>query len=222
MELREYGRILRRWWWLLLALPIAAGLISILTYREPTVSYGYTVQFSVSFLPVSTEDTNQDPRLGAVQASEYVADDLTLVMRGTRFAEFVRQYMPEDTPIGAITGATRADQEHRMITVNLQADTPEQVTVLAQAVTQASLNDLNGLLEEMWGTGELRLDVVNDSGAFPIGGGLQSQLDIPIRVVIALIAAVALAFVLDYLDDSIRNRTEAARVGRVLGEIPQK
>jgi capsular polysaccharide biosynthesis protein len=222
MELREYGRIVRRWWWLLVLLPVLAGAITILTYREPPVVFGYTVQFSVSFLPAPRESMDQDPRLGAVQAAEYVADDLTLVMMGTRFAESVRQYLPEGTPLGAITSATRADKEHRIVTVSLQANTAEDVTALGAAVQQAATNDLEVLLNELWGMGELRLEVVNDSGAFPIGGGLQSQLDIPLRVVLALVAAIALAFALDYLDDSVRNRKEAERVGQVLGEIPAK
>jgi capsular polysaccharide biosynthesis protein len=39
---------------------------------------------------------------------------------------------------------------------------------------------------------------------------------------LALIAAIALAFALEYLDDSVRTRKEAERVGQVLGEIPAK
>ncbi len=221
MELHEYGRILLRWWWLILLLPLLAGILTVVTYREPPVVFGYTVQLSVSFLPAPREDMDQDPRLGAVQAAEYVADDLTLVLMGSRFAEAVRQYMPDGTAVGAITGATRADKEHRIVTVSLQANTPDEVTALATAVKQAATTDLSALLEELWGTGELRLEVVNDSGAFPIGGGLSSQLDIPLRVVLALVAGIALAFALDYLDDSVRTRKEAERVGRVLGEIPK-
>lgn len=222
MELREYFGILRRWWWILVLLPVLAGIISIVTYKAPTVTYGYALQFSVSFLPAPREDMDQDPRLGAVQASEYVADDLTKIFTGTRFAETVRQYLPNETSVGSITGATRAEKEHRIVTVNLQAATDAEVSALGNAVREAATNDMDTLLNEWWGTGELRLDVVDERGPFPIGGGLQSQLDIPLRVVIALVAAVALAFALDYLDDSIRSRREAERlVGPVLGEIPK-
>jgi len=222
MELREYGRIIRRWWWLLVLLPVLAGVITVATYSEPPVVYGYTVQFSVSFLPAPREDMDQDPRLGAVQAAEYVADDLTLVIMGSRFAESVRHYLPNETAIGAITGATRAAKEHRIVTINLQANTAEDATALGAAVQQAATIDLEALLNELWGTGELRLEVINDSGVFPISGGLGSQLDIPLRVVLALVAAIALAFALEYLDDSVRTRKEAERVGQVLGEIPGK
>ncbi len=222
MELREYFGILRRWWWILLLLPLLAGIISVVTYREPTTTYGYALQFSVSFLPAPREDMDQDPRLGAVQASEYVADDLTKIFVGTRFAEAVRQYLPNETSVGAITGATRAEKEHRIVTVNLQAATDQEAAALGSAVREAATTDMDELLNEWWGTGELRLDVVDERGPFAIGGGLRSQLDIPLRVVIALVAAVALAFALDYLDDSVRSRREVERlVGPVLGEIPK-
>src|SRR5687768_1247077 len=122
MELREYFRILRQRWWLLLLLPLLAALFSALTYQPPVLSYGYTLRYSVSFLPAPREDMDQDPRLGAVQASEYVADDLTEVLRGSRFAAFVRQYLPKGDPV-AISSATRAEKQHRLITVSLTAGT---------------------------------------------------------------------------------------------------
>lgn len=221
MEFREYGRILWQRWWLLLLLPLLAGAFSVLTYRAPTVTFGYNLLYSVSFLPAPREDMDQDPRLGAVQASEYVADDLTRILTGSRFASFVQQYLPNGTPLGAITGATRADKEHRLVSVSLQAGTAEEVGALGAAVQQAVENDLETLLNELWGTGELRLEQVDAGGPFPIGGGLRSQLDVPLRVALALAAAIALAFALDYLDDSIRSREEAARVAPLLGEIPK-
>jgi capsular polysaccharide biosynthesis protein len=47
-------------------------------------------------------------------------------------------------------------------------------------------------------------------------------MDIPIRVAIALLAAVALAFIVDYLDTSVRDARDAEQLGlRVIGEIPR-
>src|SRR5687768_17981796 len=148
MELREYARILRRWWWLLLLLPLLAAAITIATFREPPLTYGYTLEFSVSFLPAPREDMDQDPRLGAVQASEYVADDLTRVLTGSRFAELARQYLPGDAPAGAITGAVRTDKEHRIVTVNVQGESAEEAAALGAAVRRAATEDLEALLNE--------------------------------------------------------------------------
>jgi len=55
-----------------------------------------------------------------------------------------------------------------------------------------------------------------------VGASLREQLDIPIRVLLALLAGIALAFILDYLDNSVRDALDAEALGlRVIGEIPR-
>jgi capsular polysaccharide biosynthesis protein len=221
MELREYGRILRRHLWLILLLPLLAGLFSLMTREEPTISYGYHLQYSVSFMPVPRDNMSMDPNLGAVQASEYVADDLTQIFEGSLFASYVQQYLPTPRPTGAITGATLAEKTHRMVNVSLSGATSEEVTQLATAVKQAATSDLDALVQALWGTTGMRMELVDEVGPVANADSLGSRLDLPLRVTLALIAAVALAFALDYLDDSVRSRKEVEQlVGPVLGEIP--
>ena len=51
---------------------------------------------------------------------------------------------------------------------------------------------------------------------------LRGRLDLPIRMVLAAIAGTALAFLIDYLDDSVRGASELAEMGlNVVGEIPR-
>jgi capsular polysaccharide biosynthesis protein len=222
MELRTYAEILLRRWWLLLLLPALAVAFSVLTYQEVPPTYGYSLRYSVSFLPIPRENMDQDPRLGAVQASEYVVDDMTLIYTGSRFASFVQQYMPEGMPIGRITEATHVEKTHRLITINMSAATEEQAVALANAVRQATENDLRDLLTELWDTQGMRMEIVNDSGPFQVGGGIRSRLEMPLRIALALAAAVALAFAWDYLDTSVRTRDEAEQLaGPVLAEIPR-
>jgi len=50
---------------------------------------------------------------------------------------------------------------------------------------------------------------------------LSQRLDLPVRLFLALIAGVALCFVLDYLDDGVRGREELEAMGiGVLAEVP--
>lgn len=52
---------------------------------------------------------------------------------------------------------------------------------------------------------------------------MREQLDIPIRVLIALLAALALVFILDYIDTSVRDARDVEALGlSVIGEIPRK
>jgi capsular polysaccharide biosynthesis protein len=51
---------------------------------------------------------------------------------------------------------------------------------------------------------------------------LSSQLNLPLRLGLALAAGLALAFLVDYLDPTVRSRAELEGMGLgVLGEIPK-
>lgn len=223
MELRAYGQIVWRFRWLVV-LPVLVGLLSLVTYRAPAPGYGYALKLSVSFLPVPAERVDQDPRLGAVMASEYIADDLTEIVRSARFADLVRRHLPAESDLapGAIAAATRAEKLHRIVTVTVTAPTPDQAAALGQAVSQAAQADLATLLTELWGS-EVKLVLLDQGGPFLILPSLRARLDVPLRVILAAIAAVMLAFLLDYLDDSVRTRLEAEQIaGPVLAEIPRQ
>ena len=56
----------------------------------------------------------------------------------------------------------------------------------------------------------------------PVGRPARDQLDLPLRVLLALAAGVGLAFLLDYLDRSVRERSDVEALGLpVLSEIPE-
>ncbi|MCB0015667.1 MAG: hypothetical protein KDE34_27315, partial [Anaerolineales bacterium] len=56
-----------------------------------------------------------------------------------------------------------------------------------------------------------------------IPAGLQSQLDLPIRVVLALAAGIGLALLAEYLDPTLRSRADLETIELpVLGEIPKR
>ncbi len=221
MALRAYWRLLQRYRWLILLLPLLVGAFSLLTYEEAPVHYETMLRYSVSFMPVPREQMDQDPRLGAVQASEYVVDDLTVIYLSSRFASFVQQYLPEPLDPTAITEATHVEKTHRLITLTLSAPTETGAAQLATAVQQATENDLQPLLSQLWDVQGMRMELVHDSGVHAVGDDLRARLELPLRVALALGAAIALAFALDFLDDSVRSRSEAEGLaGPVLGEIP--
>ena len=56
-----------------------------------------------------------------------------------------------------------------------------------------------------------------------IPAGLSSQLDLPFRLVLALAAGFGLAFLVEYLDPTVRDRGDLESIGlSVVGEIPKK
>lgn len=229
MELREYGRILLSRWWLLILLPLLVGGYSAYENTQlppqPIPTYMYDLQYSISFLPMIITDIDQDPRLGAVQVSEYVADDLTEIFEGTLFAQYVEKYLDEpfEDEEAKISESIRVAKAHRLVTLVLRGKEESDLYKLSDAVKQTIPNDVEPLLNELWGIGQIRLELVSDPGPvldpasiFTIPGVNISQ-----RMALALMAALALAFGLEYLSDTIRVRKQVERaIGPVLAEIP--
>nr|WP_290665683.1 hypothetical protein [Ardenticatena sp.] len=225
MELRQYWLIVRRRWWLLVLLPGLVGAFSWLTYTPPAPVYQYVIRLVVGVEPLEENGWawETDPRLAAAQASEYIADDLSVIVGETAFAEAVSTRLGDiQVPPGTIAGATVAEKQHRILTITITWGDPNAIQRIGEAVVATLEADAAQFLPLVGGT-RARLAVIGQYGPFPVGDGLRQKLDIPLRLVLALIAAVAFVFVWEYLDDTIRSRSDVERSVRtpVLSEIPR-
>lgn len=225
MELRQYIAILRRRWWLIVALPALVLVISLLTYTPTASTYQYVIRLAVGVEPIEQSDValDNDPLLAAAQASEYIADDLSVIVGETAFAEAVNARLPEDmqVPAGTLAGQSVADKQHRILTLTITWSNPDQLAQIGDAAVE-TLREDGGDFVTLLSARRSTIHVIGRHGPFPVGPGLRQQLDIPLRVIIAAVAAVVLAFVWDYLDDSIRTRDEVERLlgCDVLAEVP--
>ena len=97
-----------------------------------------------------------------------------------------------------------------------------QAQLIAEAAVQ-NLSENNAKYFAQLGASGASVAVIDKPVAYRVGASLREQLDIPIRLLLALLAGIALAFILDYLDTSVRDARDAERLGlRVLGEIPRQ
>ena len=134
MELREYGRILWRRWWIIALLLIVVLGVSLATYRAPAPHYTATMRFAIGIEgeePVSA--VSGEGRSDAWLASEYLADDLSEVLKGGRFAAEISRRVGFDVPAGAIF----ASRAHRIMTVNVTWPQRDQIQAIAEAVGAA-------------------------------------------------------------------------------------
>ncbi len=227
MELRAYLAVLRRRWWVVVFLPALVLAISWLTYTPPAPAYQYVIRLVVGVEPLmdGSRALETDPRLAAAQASEYIADDLSVIVGEAAFAEAVNARLPEGVrvPPGALAGSTVAEKQHRILTITVTWGNPEQLAPIGQAVVQ-TLREEAGRFLPLAGGERTQVAVIGQYGPFPVGPGLRQRLEVPLRVLIALVAALVVAFTWEYLDDSVRTREEARRLlgAPVLAEIPRR
>ncbi|MFO7679069.1 MAG: hypothetical protein R6X34_03380, partial [Chloroflexota bacterium] len=91
----------------------------------------------------------------------------------------------------------------------------EAVTAVLQEQNAAALPQLEG---ETAVIVPISQPVIN-----PISPGIRSQLDLPLRILVALFAGIGLALLVEYLDPTIREAHEIDAIGlTILGEIPKK
>ncbi|MGD8488776.1 MAG: hypothetical protein PVG54_01545 [Anaerolineae bacterium] len=218
MELRQYWHIVWRRWWLIAALVILVLVVSLVTYQSPEPVYVASMRFAIGIEGVEPVDSvSGEGRSDAWLASEYLADDLSEVLKGGDFASRISQRVGFDVAAGSIF----ASREHRIMTVTITGNDPARVQAVAEATAAAIEDGGADYFPQLTGV-EARAVLIDGPGIGQAGPSLQDQLDLPLRLFVALIAGVALVFLWDYLDDTVRNRTEIESLGlRVLGEIPR-
>ena len=219
MELRQYWRIVWRRWWLIAALVGIVLVVSLVTIRQPAPVYVATLRFAIGI--EGSEAVNApsgEGRSDAWLASEYLADDLSEVLKGGDFAARISDRVGFQVPAGAIF----ASREHRIMTVSVTWPDRDQVQAIAEAVGAAIEDGGRDYFPQLTGV-EAEAVLIDGPGIGEVGRSLTDKLDLPIRLFVALAAGVALAFLWEYLDDTVRDRAEAEALGvPVLGEIPRR
>jgi capsular polysaccharide biosynthesis protein len=231
MELREYWSIVRRRWWLPAAITLVALVASTFVAVRGATAYRTDMRLAVSTIP--TPDPNgtlyYDPTYYSNLDSEYLADDMSEFMTSRAFADEVHRELaasstPVDIDVGSIMSATRTKKTHRFIDISLTTATPEQGAAIAGSISRI-LSDPNHVAQYLTALTayHTQMEIVTP----PVTGRANTPLgiasEIGLRTLIGLIVGIGLAFLVDYLDPSVRTREEAERLLHipVLGEIPK-
>jgi len=225
MELREYWNIARKRGWIIVLVAVVAALVaiallaSLITYDRPATVYQASMRFAIGVEgqePVTA--VSGEGRSDAWLASEYLADDLSEVLKGGDFAARISQRVGLPVPAGAIF----ASREHRIMTVTITWGNRDEVQAIAEAVAAEVENVGTDYFPQLAGV-DARAVLIDGPGIGEVGPGRRDRLDLPIRLLIALAAGIALAFLWDYLDDSLRSRAEVEALGvPLLAEIPRQ
>jgi capsular polysaccharide biosynthesis protein len=224
MELRQYWRIVRRRLWVVGVLFITVLVISVLTRSAPATAYQATMRFMMGLEPeVKTGDYYTYDKYYTWLTAEYLIDDAAALVRSRAFAEAVSGRLSGTgvtVPAGAIQGSTQAGQLHRVLSVQIVWGDAEELGEIANTVVAVLPDQIAGHFAQV-GSSNVYASLIDPPAIGAIGASLKQKLDLPIRLFLALIAGVALTFVLDYLDTTVHSRQEVEQSGMgVLAEIP--
>lgn len=224
MQLAEYWTIIRRHLWVVLLLPgVALIASSYLALRGP-MAFCSTMKLAVSVTPITGygPNVNYDPQYYAVLVSEYLADDLTEVLRSQAFAQDVSAELGYSLSPATIANGARTKKTHRLI--DFQVCGQERAVV--GEVGQAYERVLNTRLVEYFSqlqSQNAQVRIINGPSVGRANTPLGMAIEIGLRTLLGLALGLGLALLLDYVDDRLRDRRELERLLGlpILAEVPR-
>jgi hypothetical protein len=146
-------------------------------------------------------------------------------VRTGHFARAVSQELAEqgiDVAPQAIVAAVTADNARSTMTLSMTYPDAAVLAAMMAAAGRVLVEQNAEALPQLGGEPAVvvALDepIVNE-----VPDGIRRQLDLPLRIGLALAAGVGLALLVEYLDPTVRDRTELEKMGfEILGEIPKK
>jgi capsular polysaccharide biosynthesis protein len=242
LDLATAATVLRRRWWLVLGLPALVLALSLATRRPAPPVYQATLTFAVA-VPHAAVVPGADEG-SAAEVGEALIDDLSRVIGLGVFAEAVAARLPPGRAAGAstapavipgeIAGSLSATDRHRVADVRVTraappGSTPEEqaalraeVAAIAQAVA-AELEENGGAWFARLGADDVRLTIIARPRMTVVPPSLQQRLELPLRLLLALLLGIGLAFLLHARDPRLYTETEIAVVldRPILGRIPR-
>ena len=223
MELREYGAILGRYWQLIAVITGLTLVASALMVTLGPAMYKAEFRLTVSVKP--------EPRQGNYYmydqyytwlTSEYLVDDFGEVIKSDAFARDVSQRLGESVSAASIKRDLTTKKTHRILTVTVTTPSPQQSQDVANAMKEVMESRAPDYFAQLSTSGAV-MRILDDPKAEPEMGPLRRILEIGLRTAVGLLAAVGLAFLLNYLDPSVRSTREAERLLGlpVLAEVPR-
>ena len=223
VELRQYWRIVFRRSWLVGGLLLVVLASSLIAPSPRPVRFQATSRFMVSLQPEpATGEYYAYDHYYTWLASEYLVDDLAEVVGGAAFAAEVEGLLQtQGEPASrSLAGALSAFTKHRTLSLQIFWDNAEELSRIATAAQQA-LGEKSSMFFGQLGEARVDIRAIDVPFIAPQRPGLRERLDLPLRLLLALFAGVALAFLLHYLDDALYDRSEIEDSGiSVLGELP--
>lgn len=224
MELRSYGKILLRRWWLVLA-PVAVVLVFVgATYTSPPTVYQVVMRFAAGTMPagLSTDYDRYYPWL----TSEYIANGLADVAETGVFAAGVvarLEDMEVDTSAGAVQRAIVTDNAQSILVVYLTWSEADEAASVAEAVADELIENSGAYFPQIANL-EPAVRLLDTPAPAALPPSLRAQLTEPgIRIGLALFVGAGLAFLWHYLDPTVHEVQELEELGyEVVGRIPRR
>lgn len=225
MELREYWVIVARRWPLIGVVTALTLVASVLMIVFGPNYYKSELRLVVSVKPEPRPEPGNYytfDRYYTWLTSEYLVDDLGEVIRSDAFLKQAGQKLggmviPKET----IRRDISAKKTHRILTITVTTQNPHYSYIIANAIKETLDESAQDYFAQL-NSDQAMIRVLDEPVAQAEMGTLRRILEIGLRTLVGFLAAVGLAFLLHYLDPTVRNAREAEQLLGlpVLAELP--
>jgi len=221
MELKAYWHIILRRWWIIVILVVVVFAASLVLAPRPTTTYTAVLKFTVGIGTAPLTSPYYYSPYYDVLTSEYLTDDFAALVKSGLFAQDVSSCVGQNVSAGLIQGIANTSKEHRILTLALSGGDEKQVTAIANCAAKV-LREESAKYFAVLRVNGASFQLIEGPAITATTAGVRERIDLPIRLLLAAVAGIALAFLIDYLDDSVRGAHEVEQLGlTVLGEIPR-
>lgn len=226
LELRQYWQILVDRAVVVIATFLVALVVGAASvYMIPQVAAPYQASLVLAVAPrpePKTGDYYSYDSYYAYVASEYFNDDLINVLESSDFMQTIRAQL-QGYPGGAPSGSILGKKAHRIVTLTISSPTAAGAVALGKAVEDylTSPAARTQLYDKINSQQEPTVSIISQPQIIAGPTGRHALLDVAARALVGLVVGVGLAFLLEYLDDSVRPGDVQRLYGlSVVGEIP--
>lgn len=211
MELRAYAGVIRRYWYVVVIVPVLvlAGVI----FQASRAKTTYTSKTELSIV----REGDQAPSSAVYGlyndyynylTSEYTLDDMVGLVQGNVFAQDVSAELAKTDGISMSTKdvqmALASSRLNRILTIQAKADSKTRAEAIAAAagkVLEAKGVGFFGYKDP--GTQAMIRTVQTASEA--TASTNRQRIILALQVIIGIIAGILIAFLIDYIDDTLRS-----------------
>ncbi len=226
MELMLVIRVLLRRWWLV-AIPlviVAALVVPDFLQNRSAISGGYTVTVRYSAAQVLTAIPTQHGDFQDVWlASELAVNAMTDWVRTSSFvAEINKETKPQNVEVNAAALGVAADNARSVGQLTLTYPDQQQL----QVITNAALDVLKTKAQDYFpqlGGQPAQVTILDVPQIVPAPPPIANRFAPIIKLGLALLIGIGLAFLAEYLDPVVRRREQVEAIGiNVIGALPRR
>lgn len=224
MELLMMLRMLLRRWWLIALPTVVVAALTLPALLADPVSGGFSAEIRYSAIQRFDAIPRQEGDYQDIwRSAELTIDAFTDWVRAGSFREEVAQRAAElgaQVPAGSIR--VTADNAASLGQIILGHDSADDLTVIQQAAIDVLQTRSDAYFPQLGGA-PAEVAILERGAVTPVPPPLGDRFGPFVRIGLGLLAGLALAVLVEYLDQTIRRRDELERLGLpVIASIPRR